>query len=303
MAGDSIKDIIKQVSAQAEADAAKDKPATADEAAAEKQEAAVKADEAAGNAEDGAGSEEQSAADDSDEGADEGAQEDQRDAKPKKNALVRRIDKLTSQKADLAAENAALKQQLAALRSGAQAESDADDDEGDEQPTPDRRKPKTAAPAKTEAEIRAEIAADMRREAEANAFNTRSNEAFDAGVKAYGKEEFQEAVDTIKAVGLDRDVLEDILATDAPSKVLFLLGSDADEAERIIGLPQRKRIAELVKLSTSRARGGGTQGKTSAVPDPIRPVGGRGEDAPTTQAAVQKQIDGFFERRRVRLGG
>lgn len=69
------------------------------------------------------------------------------------------------------------------------------------------------------------------------------------GEKAYG-EKWSKALDRLATFGtVDAADMQAILHTDNPSKVLFELGNNPAEYQRIMDLPQPKRLTEIVKIS------------------------------------------------------
>lgn len=176
-------------------------------------------------------------------------------------------------------------------------------------------KPEDLARAKTPEEAKAEAIAaakaEMTAEAEAKAFARAADKLFDDGVTAFGEEEFGEARTNIIGFGNDMgmfdnnrsrvDFIQQLLdAVDNPERVLFLMGQDPEEAERIIGLPERKRIAAFVKLSTARPR---KPAPVSEVPEPIETVNGNRTAAPlsyrgpkTSDADMDRLFDQTQER-------
>jgi hypothetical protein len=144
--------------------------------------------------------------------------------------------------------------------------------EGEEAP---KTAPRPDAPDFATA-VRAEatrIAADER-------FTADCNSIFEAGQKAHG-DEFKEAVTNLNVLGLMQPALvEAAMVTDTPADVIHYLGTDVDEAARIMALPPIRMAAELVKLSGKLAAPtAGTQ--VSRAPAPITPIGG----------AVKPEID------------
>lgn len=84
-------------------------------------------------------------------------------------------------------------------------------------------------------------------------YDRQCNDTFAKGKAAY-KDDWDKALSQLNVLGgLGDDqqgveVMQGILATDDPAKVLYVLGSQPDEYHRIMGLPPARRSAELVKL-------------------------------------------------------
>lgn len=97
--------------------------------------------------------------------------------------------------------------------------------------------------------------------------------AAEARGKELYKDDFEKAVENLQMKGgFDEATLRGILATDDPSKVLFELGKNPAEYDRIMSLAPEKRIAEMTKISIAQP----PKPKLSAAPPPTEPVGGRG---------------------------
>jgi len=135
-------------------------------------------------------------------------------------------------------------------------------------------------PQKTEAEIRAEVEKQVRQqfeeEARAKEFNDASNQAYENGIKKFGQAEFEESLQDLQRVGLSSrvDVVQTALETGNAEQVLFLMGQDVAEAERIMSLSPVKMAIEMAKLAASRPRAPKTETAVSKATDPIRPVRG-----------------------------
>lgn len=178
--------------------------------------------------------------------------------------------------------------------------------------------PKDVKRPRTEAEIQTEATAAAKRQIEAdtraNEMAKRSDATFDAGVKAYGKQEFTDALENIvgefntdtgifptvaaKAQFLDR-LLDSV---DNPERVLFMMGTDPEEAEKIAAMSERRQIAAFVRLSTSRRKT-----PVSQVAEPIVPVNGSGAPPPIRQSTRERQmtndeIDKLFAESSTRIG-
>lgn len=84
-------------------------------------------------------------------------------------------------------------------------------------------------------------------------YNQQCDDAFNKG-KAEYKDDWDKALGQLKMLGGLGDgeqgveVMQGILATDDPAKVLHTLGSNPDEYHRVMELPPSRRLAEMVKL-------------------------------------------------------
>lgn len=84
--------------------------------------------------------------------------------------------------------------------------------------------------------------------------------------------------DTIEAADGDPNVV---------AKVIYELGSDLNEADRVMGLSSVKRGAELAKLSSREAA------EVSSAPKPITPVAARGDKHESIKASDPSRADGL----------
>jgi hypothetical protein len=97
------------------------------------------------------------------------------------------------------------------------------------------------------------------------------NAANESGQKAY-KAEWKSAVETLEQLGgFDIPTMRGIMATGAPDKALYLLGTQPDEYHRIMDMPIERRIVEITKLVEKPVV---APKKVSEAPAPIRTVGG-----------------------------
>lgn len=101
-------------------------------------------------------------------------------------------------------------------------------------------------------------------------FDKQCNTAWEAGTTKYGAD-FDSALGTLRTMGVLRpEVVEAALATDHAPDVLHYLGSNPDEADRILSLPPTRMAVELVKVAQTATK----PKPVSAAPAPIKPVGG-----------------------------
>lgn len=141
----------------------------------------------------------------------------------------------------------------------------------------DVAKPKSVADIERDAVEKAKAA--IRAEDDAKTFVGQADSLYDNGVKAFGKDEFDEARTNVIGFGSDFGLfksnegrvlfLQQLFdSVDNPERVLFLMGQDPEEAERIVSQSERKRIASFVKLSTARQR----KQPVSEAPEPIEEI-------------------------------
>jgi len=100
-------------------------------------------------------------------------------------------------------------------------------------------------------------------------FDNDCNLTFMKGKAAYP--DFEDALATFSSLGgLQREVVEDALATDNPQEVLYALGKDPDEAMRVLRLQPKQRVAEFTKMLMKTP----AKPAVSKAAAPIKPVGG-----------------------------
>jgi len=115
-------------------------------------------------------------------------------------------------------------------------------------------------------------AARGRAEADQRSFDEACNTTFSKGVETY-KDDFRQAVTNLQSIGImGRDVLDLILATEDPAKVLFDLGSDPDRAQAFVDMTPAKRAVEIAKISVVPPKK--VADPLSRAPAPVRPVEG-----------------------------
>lgn len=148
---------------------------------------------------------------------------------------------------------------------------------------------RAAAPAggyKSQAEFDAAVQAEadnrtnQARAAEAQAdFDRQCNDVWDKGTEAY-KDDFAAAVQNLQGVGaMNKDILDLVLASDDPAKVLLDLGSNPDRAAELLAMPAAKRAVEIAKMSVA-APAKKVADPISKAPPPIRPIEGSARVSP-----------------------
>lgn len=177
----------------------------------------------------------------------------------------RRIDKLTAQKKALETENAALKQG---------------------QPTPGQQPQPLPQPAGA-GDFQSAVQAEAQRLAEAERFNVQCAEIANAGKAAYGDDQFNRSVSALVAmvdrsdpgeVQAYRGLIEAAIATGEAPRIIHLLGSDPNEAARIMVLPPARMGVELAKMAAAKP-----DRTVSGAPRPASvPRGSGGAAAPHT---------------------
>lgn len=101
-------------------------------------------------------------------------------------------------------------------------------------------------------------------------FNESCNKVYEAGVAEFPN--FPAALANLQLVGVNREFLELAATSDAGAKLIHHLGSDLDEAARIVSLPPLQMARELTKLELKLSQ---TKAKpVSNAPAPITPIAG-----------------------------
>ncbi len=112
-----------------------------------------------------------------------------------------------------------------------------------------------------------------------NEFTRQSNAMYDAGKTAH-PETWEMAVGNLNDMGImSPTLLEAAMATDSGAAVINHLGTDPEEAARIVSLPPARMGAELAKLAIKLSTPAKKDTPVSRVPAPITPL--RPNAAPT----------------------
>lgn len=139
--------------------------------------------------------------------------------------------------------------------------------------TPPVTAPTTYAPADFEAAVAARV--------EAQEFDRKADEMYNVGAGKYN--DWKDSVDTLVSAGfMDKTLLDAAMAIEDGATVLYHLGTNLDEAERINALPPIRKAAEMAKLSNQLATPRNVP--VSSAPAPIRPVSG----SPSPQVDLQR---------------
>jgi hypothetical protein len=158
---------------------------------------------------------------------------------------------------------------------------------------------------KSQAEFDAAVAAEAgRREAAARA--QQAAEAFDAkcnAAYAKGKETFADdfdgAVKNLQSVGaMQREVLDLVLETEDPAKVLYELGSDPDKAAALIAMPPAKRALEIARIAVVPPPKSKPANLSNA-PRPVTPVDGSARVS--SEPSDEDDDETFFRKREAQL--
>lgn len=157
---------------------------------------------------------------------------------------------------------------------------------------------------KSQADLDAAVTAEVNRRAQADRINTATanfdaacNAAYEKGTGEF-KEEFDAAVKNLGAVGaMQRDILEMVLDTEEPHKVLYELGRDPAKAAALLDMTPAKRAMEIARLSVVPAKKAANP--LSQAPAPVRPV--EGTARASTDPRDDDDDDAWFAKRNAQL--
>lgn len=177
-----------------------------------------------------------------------------------------------------------------------------------------------AAPAggyKSQAEFDAAVeaaasrrAAQERLRAEQETFSTRLDTIWTKGVSDFGEENFGTIAANLQSVGftpsvdpqtgaiMNTELMQIVMETDDPSKVLYELGSDPNRAQAIMAMPPAKRAVEIAKLSVVPAAKPAPTPLSNA-PRPVQPV--EGSARPNGEPADNDDDATWFRKREEQL--
>lgn len=134
--------------------------------------------------------------------------------------------------------------------------------------------------------------------AEANEFKSRTEEIYNAGKKEF-KDGFDQAIHNLTLVGAlgdegSPDFVRTITDLEDGHKVMQYLGSNVDEASRILTLSPTKMIMELTKIEGKLKT---KPEKVSSAPDPIKPVRVVSQPGPVRLEDSDTPIDAWMAER------
>lgn len=129
-------------------------------------------------------------------------------------------------------------------------------------------------------------------------FNESCNKVYETGAKEF--QNFDEAVRNLQMVGVNREFLELATTSDAGAKLIHHLGTDLDEAARILALPPVQMARELTRLEYKLNQPPPPK-PVSRAPAPISPIGSGG----VTDSGVRDDLpmDEWLARRHKQLRG
>jgi hypothetical protein len=184
----------------------------------------------------------------------------------------RRIDQLSAERSEARRENEALKQQLDVVLSrltqttAAQPAADAQD------AAPAQAKPVAAAPVKPaliDADIDRLVAERAAQLSKVKSLDEACNKVYETGAEEFP--DFEDKLGTFKLLGgVQPHFLEMMTALPNAHKVLYELGKDPDNAERVMRMEPARAAIELAKLDAKL--GAPASRAVSRAPAPIKPV-------------------------------
>lgn len=187
-------------------------------------------------------------------------EEEEKPKAPKTPWYERRLSQQSAKIADLARQTENLAREKADLEARIAGN-------GERQPGETEKPPMTQVDIDRLVELRAQEHAKIQ------SFNQACDKTFEVGSTEFP--DFQHAVNTLKAMGtMQPETVQVVLdaAGDNAHKVLYQLGKNPEEAERIFSLSPVKMAVELSKLGASAP--GKQPPPLSKAPDPIKPISG-----------------------------
>lgn len=115
-----------------------------------------------------------------------------------------------------------------------------------------------------------DVKAEARKLVAEERFNEACNKVYETGKSEF--KDFDDAVKNLQMVGANRDFLELATTSDAGHKLLHHLGTDLDEAARILALSPVQMARELTRLEIKLSQPAAPK-PVSKAPAPITPLG------------------------------
>jgi hypothetical protein len=167
---------------------------------------------------------------------------------------------------------------------------------------------------KSQADFDAAVAAEaarreaaVRQQAETHEFKSKLDAAWTKGLAAYGDEDFNTVAANLNSVGFvpvqdpqtgavgNTELMQLVLETDDPARVLFELGSDPAKAQAVMSLPPAKRAIEIAKLAITPPAEKAKPTPLSNAPRPIVPV--EGSAKPNSEPSDSDDDAAWFAKR------
>lgn len=135
--------------------------------------------------------------------------------------------------------------------------------------------------------------------ADTKAFDAKSNDIYDRGVKEFP--DFQETLSNFAQTGvkLTRELIEAADDVGDAHKIIRYLGKNIDIAERIVNLPAHRMGVELAKLQAKAS----PAKPVSKAPPPIKPISGRAQaersiEDMSIEEFMKREDEKYFAKRR-----
>lgn len=115
-----------------------------------------------------------------------------------------------------------------------------------------------------------------------------------AGADEYGLEDFRERCKTLAQLATDdqrKRLLEVVTDMDDGHRAVAVLAEDAEEAQRVLGMPPHKMALALAKLASSGQKAAPAPVRLSRAPEPISPPsGGRPRGDPNPNGSMDEYM-------------
>lgn len=132
-----------------------------------------------------------------------------------------------------------------------------------------------SGPQRYQFRTKEEFDAAVKQEAENQRLSSDLQTLYTSGEKEYGRDRWTNALSTLDAMDVPQGELLNIMGTDDPAKVVYELGANPEEAERIFALPPAKRLNEYVKMAMAVK----PKPKPSNAPAPVDTITQRGSSS------------------------
>lgn len=168
------------------------------------------------------------------------------------------------------------------------------------QPPPQPQPQQPVPAAKTEDQLRKEIADAAKVEAQQivrkENFDRQSADTVRKGVEAYGQEKWVGALNTLEQLGgVSQDELEMMMGVENPHQVLYELGTNPAKVQELRNLSVAQRLTEYVKMGMTKQAV--PAAKPSSTPAPVTPLGGRPAAVPQVELKDDLSDDEWYRIR------
>lgn len=159
------------------------------------------------------------------------------------------------------------------------------------------------APALTkDAEIQEQVERRAAQLTATNAYNSKANEIYQAGLKEYP--DFEVKLTGLRELGgVSPELVEAAVEVGDPQKIIYYLSKNLDEAERIVSMKPHQMGAALGRIAAKLAAQVTPPKAVSKVPAPIKPIAGKGKAEQNDEtmdigAYMAKEDERWSHRRR-----